>query len=90
MYDQIHRESQNCLAQKRLNDLIYVHYNLRLRERQLGKRSNDVMSLDSILLESLLNDWIVEAENPTLHEDEVSSILTFLLPAQTFEFQVIG
>ncbi|RVW55958.1 hypothetical protein CK203_078782 [Vitis vinifera] len=69
-YDQIHRESHNRLAQKRLNDLIYVHYNLRLRERQLSKRSNDVMSLDSILLESLLDDWIVEAENPTVQEDE--------------------
>ena len=89
MYDQIHRENHNRLAQKRLNDLIYVHYNLRLRERQLGKRSNDVMSLDSILLESLLDDWIVEAENPTLQEDEVSSMLTFPLPAKIFVVLVI-
>lgn len=89
-YDQIHRESHNRLAQKRLNDLIYVHYNLRLRERQLSKRSNDVMSLDSILLESLLDDWIVEAENPTVQEDEVSFKLTFLLPEKLFEVLVIG
>lgn len=82
IYDQIHHESQNRLAHKRLNDLIYVHYNLRLRERQLSKRSNEAMSLDSILLESLLDDWTVEAENPTLPEDEVSFILIFPLPAK--------
>lgn len=70
IYDQIYSQRQNRLAQKRLNDIIYVHYNLRLRERQIRRRSNDSMSLDSVLQESLLNDWIVDVEKQSLPEDE--------------------
>ncbi|PSR92451.1 Alanine--tRNA ligase [Actinidia chinensis var. chinensis] len=70
IYDQIHSQRRNRSAQKRLNDFIYVHYNLRLRERQIRKRSNDSISLDSVLQESLLYDWMVDAEKQTLLEDE--------------------
>lgn len=69
-FDQIHSRRKNHLAQKRLNDLIYVHYNLRLRERQLRRNFDDYISLDSILLERLLDDWIVETEQPPFQEDE--------------------
>lgn len=71
IYDQIHSQKRNRIAQKRLNDFIYVHYNLRLRERQIRKRSNDSVSLDSVLQESLLHDWIVEVEKQAFQEDEV-------------------
>uniref|UniRef100_A0A2N9EIB1 BED-type domain-containing protein n=1 Tax=Fagus sylvatica TaxID=28930 RepID=A0A2N9EIB1_FAGSY len=69
IFDQIYSQRHNRLAQRRLNDLIYVHYNLRLRERQLRK-SSDEISLDSVLIERLLDDWIVEAEKPALEDDE--------------------
>ncbi|XP_043708696.1 uncharacterized protein LOC122657953 isoform X2 [Telopea speciosissima] len=70
IYDQIHCKRRNRLAQKRLNDLIYVHYNLRLRERQLRRKPDDGISLDNVLIESLLDDWIVETEKQALQEDE--------------------
>lgn len=70
IYDQIHSQRHNRLAQKRLNDFIYVHYNLRLRERQIRKRSIDPVSLDSVLQESLLYDWLVETEKQLYQEDE--------------------
>uniref|UniRef100_A0A5B7A4G1 BED-type domain-containing protein n=1 Tax=Davidia involucrata TaxID=16924 RepID=A0A5B7A4G1_DAVIN len=70
IYDQIHSQRCNHLAQKKLNDFIYVHYNLRLRERQIRKRSSDSISLDNVLQESLLLDWIVEPEKQALQEDE--------------------
>ncbi|XP_057750262.1 uncharacterized protein LOC130968812 [Arachis stenosperma] len=62
IYDQIYSRSQNRLTQKKLNDLIYVHYNLRLRESQLRKRSRDSRStsVDNVLLEHLLKDWITD------------------------------
>ncbi|KAG6667853.1 uncharacterized protein LOC122316952 [Carya illinoinensis] len=69
IFDQIYSRRHNRLAQKRLNDLTYVHYNLRLRERQLNKRPNGI-SLDNVLVERLLHDWIVEAEKQALPEDE--------------------
>lgn len=71
-FDQIHSQRHNRIAQKRLNDIIYVHYNLRLRERQIRKRSCDSISLDGLLEETLLYDWIVETEKQAVLEDEVT------------------
>lgn len=71
-YDQVYSQRRSRLSQNRLNDFIYVHYNLRLRERQIRKRSSDSISLDSAVIENLLEDWIVEAEKETLQEDEVT------------------
>ncbi|OVA13527.1 HAT dimerization domain [Macleaya cordata] len=70
LYDQIRIKTCNNVAQKRLNDLIYVHYNLRLRERQSRRTINSSISFDSLLLENLLGDWTVETETHALQEDE--------------------
>ena len=72
IFDQIYSQRHNHIAQKRLNDIIYVHYNLRLRERQIWKRSSDSISLDGVLEETLLYDWIVEREKQAVLEDEVT------------------
>ncbi|XP_021756968.1 uncharacterized protein LOC110722047 isoform X1 [Chenopodium quinoa] len=72
IYDEIHCERQNRLAHKKLNDFVYAHYNLRLRERQI-KQSNELLSLDSALLEGLLDDWVVEAGRQAIQDDEVST-----------------
>ncbi|KAG9446600.1 hypothetical protein H6P81_012728 [Aristolochia fimbriata] len=69
-FDQIHSQRRNRIAQKRLNDLMYVHYNLRLRERHLWKKLEESMSLDNVLVENLLDEWVVEAEKPAFQEDE--------------------
>ena len=84
LFDQIYNQRHNRLAQKKMNDLVYVHYNLRLREHQLRKRSNSSVSLDSAMLERLLDDWIVEEEKKALLEDEVISALTTIPPAWMF------
>ncbi|KAL9161115.1 hypothetical protein ABFS82_07G000100 [Erythranthe guttata] len=73
IHDQMYGQRHNRLAQKRLNEAIYVHYNLRLRERQMKKRSmssSNPVTLDSVLQEDILYDWIVETEKQTLPEDE--------------------
>ncbi|KAK9086203.1 hypothetical protein Syun_028597 [Stephania yunnanensis] len=67
-FDQIHTKRQNHLAQKRLNELVYVHYNLRLRERQFRRKNESPLSLDDVLLESQLDEWTVETQ--ALQEDE--------------------
>lgn len=43
---------------------------MRLRERQISK-PDDLISFDSAMLESILDDWIVETEKQALQEDEV-------------------
>ncbi|KAI7738709.1 hypothetical protein M8C21_017902 [Ambrosia artemisiifolia] len=63
-YDEIHKRRHNRLVKKRLKDLIYVHYNLRLKDRQIKPTA----SSDSLLVqENLLYDWIVK---PGKQEDE--------------------
>lgn len=69
IYDQIHCQRENRLAQKKLNDLLHAHYNLRLRERQI-RQSNELVSLDSVLLEGLLDDWVVDAEKQAMPDDK--------------------
>ncbi|KAK9064815.1 hypothetical protein SSX86_016197 [Deinandra increscens subsp. villosa] len=59
-YDEIHKRRHNRLAQKRLNDSIYVHYNLRLKESQLRNKMPNA-STDALLMqENLLYEWIVK------------------------------
>lgn len=71
IHDQLSTPKCNALAQKKLDDTIYIHYNLRLREQQLKRRSNDSPSLESILEGGLLDDWITGSENQIIAEDEV-------------------
>ncbi|KAK6937209.1 protein of unknown function DUF659 [Dillenia turbinata] len=69
-YDQIHHKRYNRLSRKRLNEFVYVHYNLRLRERRFGRKTDDSISMENAMLESLLDDWIVESEKQAVQEDE--------------------
>jgi hypothetical protein len=73
MYDQLYSKRQNRLSQKKLNDIMYVHYNLRLREYQVRKRSRESKStsVDSVLLEHLLGDWIVDTTAQGYDGDKV-------------------
>nr|GEV40965.1 alanine--tRNA ligase [Tanacetum cinerariifolium] len=70
VYDEIHNRRHNHLAQKRLNNFVYVHYNLRLRERQIRQIPNTSVSLDTVLQENVLFDWIVKPEKKEYHEEE--------------------
>lgn len=74
IHDQMYGQRHNRLAQKRLDEAIYVHYNLRLRERQMRKKTSNSVTLDSVLQEELLYDWIVETEKQALQEDEVKLV----------------
>eukprot|EP00253_Pinus_taeda_P006022 PITA_06022 len=60
-------EQLNLLLEfARLNDLVYVHYNIRLRVRQIESPMDpDAISLDNI---DVLSPWRVESEEPILEE----------------------
>ncbi|KAK9283027.1 hypothetical protein L1049_011255 [Liquidambar formosana] len=60
-FEQIHN-TRNCLEHQRLNDLVFVQYNLRLRQMAQKSKENDPtdpLSFDSI---SILEDWVTEKE----------------------------
>eukprot|EP00253_Pinus_taeda_P029418 PITA_29418 len=69
VYERIHTKKRNRLDKKRLNDLVYVQYNLRLRRNQLLNKSPD---LDPIVLEDIdpTSDWVVESHPAKFDFDE--------------------
>ncbi|XP_065871368.1 uncharacterized protein [Euphorbia lathyris] len=65
VFERIHTKKRNKLEHQRLNDLVYVHYNLRLRNRSnIGKKMFDPVDYESI---DETEFWIVEDE----HEGEL-------------------
>lgn len=67
---QIHSKKRNRLAQKRLNDLVYVKYNraLKLRNLNLKNGRNNPISLQDI---DESNEWLTgRMEEELVHEEE--------------------
>lgn len=77
LFDQLHSPRNHRLAQKRWNDLMYVHYNLRFREHQLKKRLNSSFSHD-VLQQQFLDDWIAEEDRKSFLEEEVTEAVIIL------------
>lgn len=68
--------------QKKWDELTHVHYNLRLREPLAWENTDDLLSFESGISESLLLDWIDGRERLVEQDDEViSDIPSFKLPS---------
>eukprot|EP00253_Pinus_taeda_P004648 PITA_04648 len=69
VFERIHTKKRNCLDKKRLNDLVYVQYNLQLRRNQLLNKRPDS---DPIVLENIdpTLDWVVESHPTEFSSDE--------------------
>ncbi|XP_057864954.1 uncharacterized protein LOC131072720 [Cryptomeria japonica] len=64
VFEAIHTKKRNRLTQKRLNDLVYVQYNLLLHERRVqGNNSYDALDIDEI--DPYMTDWIAEPDGAT-------------------------
>ncbi|KAJ8619907.1 hypothetical protein MRB53_028436 [Persea americana] len=85
IFEHIHSPKRNRLQHQRLNDLVFVHYNLKLRERDMLKRTGNAAS-DPISLENIniLADWVAE-EAPLLTIEDVDSWTAMEQPAQMQE-----
>ena len=67
MFEYIHLKRRNRLTVQRLNDLVFVHYNLRLRiEQVLGADSSPII-LEEIDPKS---KWIIEIVDPVFTEED--------------------
>lgn len=62
-FKQLHSEKRNKIDKETLNDLVYVHYNLKLA-RSLTSRPLEVdpVQLDDI---DMTSEWVEESENPS-------------------------
>eukprot|EP00253_Pinus_taeda_P012563 PITA_12563 len=69
VFERIHTKKRNLFDQKRLNDLVYVQYNLRLRRNHLLNKRPDS---DPIVLEDIdpTSDWVVESHPAEFDPDE--------------------
>eukprot|EP00253_Pinus_taeda_P018293 PITA_18293 len=69
VFERIHTKKRNRLDQKRLNDLVYVQYNLRPRRNHLLNKRPDS---DPIVLEDIdpTSDWVVESCPAEFDPDE--------------------
>ncbi|KAL8478997.1 hypothetical protein ACS0TY_030769 [Phlomoides rotata] len=77
VFERIHTKKRNRLEHPRLNDIVFIHYNLRLQERLDRKR----ICYDPIDYESIdkMNFWVVEEEEethpPIIDVDELNNML---------------
>ena len=67
MFEHIHSKRRNRLTVQRLNDLVFVHYNLRLRIRQILGADSSPIILEEIDPES---KWLTEAVDPVFTEED--------------------
>jgi hypothetical protein len=67
-FERIHTKKRNRLEHERLNDLVFVQYNLRLRRNQLLNKRPDT---DPIVLDDVdpTLDWVVETHPPEFDDD---------------------
>eukprot|EP00253_Pinus_taeda_P004350 PITA_04350 len=68
VFECIHTKKRNRLEQKRLNDLVFVQYNLRLRRNQMMSKTLD---LDPIVLDNIdpTSEWVEETEDLVFEGD---------------------
>ncbi|XP_015950221.1 uncharacterized protein LOC107475100 [Arachis duranensis] len=72
IFEHIHSKKRNRLEHQKLNDLVYVHYNLRLQQRnRMRKQSYDPICLDAFEDHS---EWIMEDSPPFLTPEEVDAL----------------
>ncbi|KAL4382048.1 hypothetical protein AHAS_Ahas04G0194500 [Arachis hypogaea] len=72
IFEHIHSKKRNRLEHQKLNDLVYVHYNLRLQQRnQMRNQVYDPICLDAFEDHS---EWILEDSPPFLTLEEIDAL----------------
>ncbi|KAL0384654.1 UNVERIFIED_CONTAM: hypothetical protein Sradi_2859700 [Sesamum radiatum] len=86
VFERIHTKKRNRLEHQRLNDLVYVHYNLKLKDMWFMKAE----SYDPIDYESIdkIDFWIVDdEEEPFLNYEHIDNMLYEQLDPSRMERQ---
>ncbi|XP_031476352.1 uncharacterized protein LOC116247983 [Nymphaea colorata] len=79
MFDLVHTKRRNRLTTTKLDKLVYVHYNLRLRARQFDRDAKyyNPINLDYIFHEDPTEEWLVEGET-SMFSHEQSHVLSIV------------
>ncbi|CAO2201732.1 unnamed protein product, partial [Urochloa humidicola] len=71
LFEHVHSKKRNRLEHQRLNDIVYVHCNLRLHQRsKRTTRNYDPISLDEVRKGN--EEWIVQDNPPRLNSEELN------------------
>lgn len=62
MFQQIHSEKRNKIDKETLNDIAYIHYNLKLARSKKSNLESDPIQLEDI---DMTSSWVEESENPS-------------------------
>ncbi|XP_077226238.1 uncharacterized protein LOC143859407 [Tasmannia lanceolata] len=70
-FEHIHSAKRNRLEHQRLDDFVFVHYNLKFRERDLLRKSSttsDPLSIDHL---DVMMDWVAEEEDVIFTPEDI-------------------
>ena len=68
LFEHIHSKKHNRLAVKKLNDLVFVHYNLRFRHRQILGTDTSPIVLENVDPHA---EWNTEVDDPVFSDEDV-------------------
>ena len=68
LFEHIHSKKRNRSAVKKLNDLVFVHYNLRLRHRQILGTDTTPIVLENVDPHA---EWNTEVDDPVFSDEDV-------------------
>ncbi|XP_058782570.1 uncharacterized protein LOC131657094 [Vicia villosa] len=71
VFEHIHSKKRNRLEHQKLNDLVYVRYNLRLKNRTKKKQNYDSINFETLGDHS---NWVLEDSPPFLTTEEVEKL----------------
>ncbi|XP_058767770.1 uncharacterized protein LOC131641485 [Vicia villosa] len=71
VFEHIHSKKRNRLEHQKLNDLVYVRYNLRLQNRTKKKQNYDPINFETLGDHS---NWVLEDSPPFLTVEEVEAL----------------
>ncbi|XP_058732906.1 uncharacterized protein LOC131604488 [Vicia villosa] len=71
IFEHIHSKKRNRLEHQKLNDLVFVRYNLRLQHRKTRHGSYDPINIETIGDHS---SWVLEDSPPLLTNEEVEAL----------------
>ena len=68
MFEHIHSKRRNRLSVQKMNRLVFVHYNLRIRIREILDSDASSITLEEVDPES---EWITEATDPIFDDEDL-------------------
>lgn len=68
MFKHINSKRRNKLTAKKLNDLVFVHYNLRFCHKQILGTDTSPIVLEKIDIQA---EWSTEVDDPVFNDDDL-------------------